>query len=154
MLGAEPGEFIVVEPEICHGKPTFKGTRIMALLISICFIDACSKEPPLSMNAVSGTYVIKYNHGTETLELNQDGTYFQRYAPAASQTMITNASLWSFDSQEDKITLRNVFVFDTGFDEPRQPTNKTMGWHMPVIRDGNKLKIPIDVDHALMFEKQ
>lgn len=23
------GKFIVADPEICHGKPTFKGTRIM-----------------------------------------------------------------------------------------------------------------------------
>ena len=25
----ELGEHIVADPEICHGKPTFKGTRIM-----------------------------------------------------------------------------------------------------------------------------
>jgi hypothetical protein len=25
----ELGEFIVADPQICHGKPTFKGTRIM-----------------------------------------------------------------------------------------------------------------------------
>src|SRR5271155_3429195 len=25
----ELGQFIVADPEICHGKPTFKGTRIM-----------------------------------------------------------------------------------------------------------------------------
>jgi hypothetical protein len=25
----ELGEFIVADPDICHGKPTFKGTRIM-----------------------------------------------------------------------------------------------------------------------------
>ena len=26
---AELGRYVVAEPEICHGKPTFKGTRIM-----------------------------------------------------------------------------------------------------------------------------
>ncbi len=26
----ELGQYIVADPEICHGKPTFKGTRIMA----------------------------------------------------------------------------------------------------------------------------
>ncbi len=26
---AELGQYIVADPEICHGKPTFKGTRIM-----------------------------------------------------------------------------------------------------------------------------
>ena len=25
----ELGEYIVADPEICHGKPTFKGTRVM-----------------------------------------------------------------------------------------------------------------------------
>ena len=25
----ELGEYIVADPEVCHGKPTFKGTRIM-----------------------------------------------------------------------------------------------------------------------------
>ena len=25
----EYGQYIVADPEICHGKPTFKGTRIM-----------------------------------------------------------------------------------------------------------------------------
>ena len=25
----ELGEYIVADPEMCHGKPTFKGTRIM-----------------------------------------------------------------------------------------------------------------------------
>jgi uncharacterized protein (DUF433 family) len=25
----ELGQYVVADPEICHGKPTFKGTRIM-----------------------------------------------------------------------------------------------------------------------------
>ena len=28
--GKELGQYIVVDPDICHGQPTFKGTRIMA----------------------------------------------------------------------------------------------------------------------------
>ncbi len=27
------GEYIVADPEICHGKPTFKGTRIMVFQV-------------------------------------------------------------------------------------------------------------------------
>jgi len=27
------GYYIVADPEICHGKPTFKGTRIMVLQV-------------------------------------------------------------------------------------------------------------------------
>ena len=29
----ELGEFIVADPAICHGKPTFKGTRIMVFQV-------------------------------------------------------------------------------------------------------------------------
>jgi uncharacterized protein (DUF433 family) len=28
-LRIELGQYIVADPEVCHGKPTFKGTRIM-----------------------------------------------------------------------------------------------------------------------------
>src|SRR5213595_4088712 len=29
----ELGEYIVADPQICHGKPTFKGTRIMVFQV-------------------------------------------------------------------------------------------------------------------------
>ncbi|MEY2427716.1 MAG: hypothetical protein QOJ40_601 [Verrucomicrobiota bacterium] len=35
----ELGEYIVADPEICHGKPTFKGTRIMVWQV----LDALSR---------------------------------------------------------------------------------------------------------------
>jgi len=27
----EPAKYIVADPKVCHGKPTFKGARIMAI---------------------------------------------------------------------------------------------------------------------------
>jgi uncharacterized protein (DUF433 family) len=35
----ELGQYIVADPEICHGKPTFKGTRIMVWQV----LDALSR---------------------------------------------------------------------------------------------------------------
>ncbi len=29
----ELGEYIVADPQICHGKPTFKGTRVMVFQV-------------------------------------------------------------------------------------------------------------------------
>ena len=29
----ELGEYIVVDPQICHGRPTFKGTRVMVFQV-------------------------------------------------------------------------------------------------------------------------
>jgi len=33
MRRIEINKYIVADPEICHGKPTFKGTRIMVYLV-------------------------------------------------------------------------------------------------------------------------
>jgi len=32
-MRTEINEYIVVDSEICHGKPTFKGTRVMVYLV-------------------------------------------------------------------------------------------------------------------------
>lgn len=32
-MRVEINRFIVADPEICHGKPTFKGTRVMVYLV-------------------------------------------------------------------------------------------------------------------------
>ncbi len=33
MILRKTDKYIVTDPEICHGKPTFKGTRIMVYLV-------------------------------------------------------------------------------------------------------------------------
>ena len=40
----EPGEYIVADPLICHGKPTYKGTRIMVWQILEALAHAESVE--------------------------------------------------------------------------------------------------------------
>src|SRR6059058_5634738 len=40
----ELGQYIVADPEICHGKPTFKGTRIMVWQILDDVADGHSWE--------------------------------------------------------------------------------------------------------------
>ncbi len=34
----ELGQYIVVDPDICHGQPTFKGTRIMVKSVLEMFV--------------------------------------------------------------------------------------------------------------------
>lgn len=40
----ELGEYIVADPEICHGKPTFKGTRIMIWQVLDALARGASSE--------------------------------------------------------------------------------------------------------------
>lgn len=35
----ELGKYIVADQGICHGQPTFKGTRKMAHLLLLCFLE-------------------------------------------------------------------------------------------------------------------
>ena len=41
-MRTEINEFIVVDSEICHGKPTFKGTRVMVYLVLEMLEDGAS----------------------------------------------------------------------------------------------------------------
>lgn len=43
-MRVEIGKYIVVDTEICHGKPTFKGTRIMVWQVLDMLRAGCSQE--------------------------------------------------------------------------------------------------------------
>lgn len=38
------GRYIVSDPEICHGKPTFRGTRIMVADVLVQIVDGLDWE--------------------------------------------------------------------------------------------------------------
>ena len=40
----EIGKYIVIDTEICHGKPTFKGTRIMVSQVLEMLAAGCSED--------------------------------------------------------------------------------------------------------------
>jgi len=54
MRKVEINNYIVADPEICHGKPTFKGTRIMVWQILAMLSDGLTNKeiikefPPLT----------------------------------------------------------------------------------------------------------
>ena len=43
-MGQEFGDYIVVDSGICHGKPTFKGTRIMVSVVLEMLEDGATFE--------------------------------------------------------------------------------------------------------------
>ncbi len=60
-MRVEISEYIVVDTEICHGKPTFKGTRIMVwqvlemLKTGYGFEDILREFPPLTVEHIKAT---------------------------------------------------------------------------------------------------
>jgi uncharacterized protein (DUF433 family) len=79
----ELGEYIVADPEICHGKPTFKGTRIMVWQVlgdvaegrSWDFICNQRWGGRIPLSAIA-----------EAVRLAQDAL-LERYGPAARRPM-------------------------------------------------------------------
>jgi uncharacterized protein (DUF433 family) len=43
-MRVEIGKYIVIDTEICHGKPTFKGTRIMVWQVLEMLAAGCSEK--------------------------------------------------------------------------------------------------------------
>ncbi|MEM3826616.1 MAG: DUF433 domain-containing protein [Nitrososphaeria archaeon] len=60
-MRVEVDKYIVIDTEICHGKPTFKGTRIMVwqvlemLKIGYSFEDIVKEFPSLTVDHVKAT---------------------------------------------------------------------------------------------------
>lgn len=71
----EINDFIVVDPEICHGKPTFKGTRIMVhIILEMLEAGATIKEifqayPPLTEEHVKAAYEFAIQITEKSFEL-------------------------------------------------------------------------------------
>src|SRR5439155_4546530 len=102
------------------------------LIALLCFTGSCAKEKPLTIQLLSGTYVAKYRHGTETLALRGDGTFTQQYATSPQSQPVLNEGKWSIDAVSRTVVLDDALLFDTGRDEPRTPPVRT-GWSLGVL---------------------
>ena len=75
----ELGEYIVADPEVCHGKPTFKGTRIMVWQVLEDVADGRSWEF-ICNQRWGGRIPLKAV--AEAVRLAQQA-WLERYSPAA-----------------------------------------------------------------------
>ncbi len=107
----------------------------------------CSKARPLSASDVLGS------HGTEVVELKKDGAFFQRYNPASGAASVTNEGKWVFDAETQSIAFADLYMFDGGKGRIESPLTKSR-WILQMVRDGSKIAIALDPDHAALLEKQ
>lgn len=74
----EIDKHIVIDPEICHGKPTFKGTRIMVWqILEMLEAGVSNKEiikayPSLTPKSIKAAlhYAVKITRGTNNVVIN------------------------------------------------------------------------------------
>ena len=78
--GVELGEYIIADPLICHGKPTFKGTRIMVFQV----LEQVSHGTPWERIVWSWRGKVSMEAITEAVKLAsdlfQDRTVFKPHA--------------------------------------------------------------------------
>lgn len=110
-----------------------RATSILTGLVIFLFLTiGCNKTQPLTVNLLSGTYIVKYSHGTETLVLQPDGSYTQRYVSKSNKEPTLNHGKWTLDfiRGANYVTLDEALRFDTGKDQPCVPPDRTM-WSLP-----------------------
>lgn len=102
------------------------------------------------MSDIPGTYEAKYSFGTETLELNSDGSYIQVFASAGNSR--TNIGTWTFHPAKEwldggSLILDDALIFGDGFGQPSKEVRKST-WALDVEGDTSKVMLVQGEDSA------
>jgi hypothetical protein len=84
--------------------------RCLILILLTVALIGCAINVPLKK--VYGTYRASYPFGTETITLNEDGSFVQKVA-VKDQAPVTLQGKWDFDSQGSRVNFdRLMMVMD------------------------------------------
>lgn len=122
----------------------------IALSLVLAILAACS---PVEVEDAYGKYASNIEAGTETLEVNEDGTYTHRYELQGIE-IINNSGTWKYyDGGDDR---RAVFQNYEFVPNHKQDTaGHTNGeWPAALIGCGFSVCISIDPETAYEFRKQ
>lgn len=119
------------------------------------FLAGCSQSSKMSSSDFPGTYIAKFSHGYETLVLNSDGSYEQRYSSYASTAVLTNGGKWEFHATTNPfVVLKDVMLFDNWSDQIKTPPIKSnLGLNILIWR-GGQIELVISEDEGLGYRKQ
>lgn len=102
---------------------------LIVLLIGLLGVTttSCRQSSKMSATDFPGIYLVKYSHGSETLVLQPDGTYEQKYAPITGAIIQTNTGSWFFHSRPSAfVHLKNALLFDNSrSNRPQIPPKRT-----------------------------
>jgi hypothetical protein len=106
----------------------------------------------VKVGELAGTYKVRYQHGSETLLLHNDGTFRQVYTSLKDGGSTTNSGTWKFDKADRAIVLRDVIEFDQ-FGEQENASPKRIVWRIRIAKWFGKLSLIINEDAGLEYEK-
>lgn len=127
---------------------------LLGYLLIICTIG-CGRKPASDHRTLPGSYVAKYSHGTETLVLNSDGTYKQKYVSNGQTDAEVNSGRWTYgETGGGHVYLDESVFFDNRSNSPQIPRSK--GGHSLNIKlwRGGMIELVINDEDGLGYRKQ
>ena len=66
---------------------------------------------------IPGTYVAKFDFGTDTLKLESDGTYIQEIKVKGRSDVLRASGTWRYDQGKSRINLVDVFAIQNRYSD-------------------------------------
>jgi hypothetical protein len=99
-------------PQVAAGAGNNAHGNALFILVSLAVtLIGCSINVPLKR--VYGTYKAAYPFGTETITLNEDGTFVQEVA-MKDQAPVSLRSRWEFDSKDSRVNFDRLMMVVDG----------------------------------------
>jgi hypothetical protein len=92
------------------------GHALRYVLVYLLLLALISCAKTVDRDKVYGTYTASFPLGTDTITLNQDGSFNQRVAIVNEQPVTVKGS-WTFDSDKSRVDLVGSLIILDGFDK-------------------------------------
>jgi hypothetical protein len=89
-----------------------RATAAIITLATLALLTACSAS--VQESELYGSYVATFKNGSETVTLQNDGTFRQEVRPDASEAVV-NSGTWMHDRSHNEVVLRNCLGVTDGF---------------------------------------
>jgi len=127
--------------------------KIIVLTMVLLGVSGCGSK--LDTSDVAGTYQAVFPYGVETLTLNADGSYVQRFTYKDGNEL-RNEGAWQFSSvKQNDIRLSNALIVDDGFGKPATVMDKKE-WVIGARKNSFKssLSLHFNDDLGVCFKRQ
>jgi hypothetical protein len=120
--------------------------------VAVFLAVGCNKQSGLDTNTLVGQFSVRYPHGSETLQLGDDGKFTQIYIKAENGQSMTNSGTWELDKEFNKLFLNGAVLFDTRSGQRSDNLERTV-WGLPIVRRFGEISLQIDAEGVLEYRR-
>lgn len=127
--------------------------RLPKSALFLTVLVACSAP---ERSHLPGTYVVRYPHSTETLVLDDDGSYSQYIKPLEpNNPSVRHSGTWKYERDFRRLVLEDALLVDDalGRISPSYRTPRKGIWGMPVRRNLRGVVLVVNEDLGFQFRR-